>query len=69
MDIEEPKNFHVENSVGEIENLAQKITEMIERINNLVEQVYVAEMRSKDAQIEALISQINRIFYIIRCSL
>ena len=59
VDIEEPKNFHVENSIGEIENLAQKITEMIERINNLVEQVYVAEMRSKDAQIEALISQIQ----------
>ena len=31
VDIEEPKNFHVENSVGEIENLAQKITEMIRK--------------------------------------
>ena len=59
VDIEHPKSFHVSNSVGEIDHLAVKITEMIERINYLVGQIYLTEMRSKDAQIEALISQIN----------
>lgn len=59
VDIENPQSFYVSNSVGEIDHLALKITEMIERINYLVGQIYLTEMRSKDAQIEALISQIN----------
>lgn len=59
VDIEHPQPFYVNNSVGEIDNLAVKVTEMIERINHLVEQIYLVEMRSKDARIEALISQIN----------
>lgn len=59
VDIENPQPFYVSNSVGEIDHLALKITEMIERINYLVGQIYLTEMRSKDAQIEALISQIN----------
>lgn len=59
VDINQPQPFHVTDSVAEVEHLANKFTEMIERINQLVRLVYVAEMRKKDAQIEALISQIN----------
>lgn len=59
VDINHPAPFYVTDSVAEVEHLANKITEMIERINHLVQLVYVAEMRKKDAQIEALISQIN----------
>ena len=59
VDINHPEPFHVTDSVAEVEHLANKITEMTERINHLVRLVYVAEMRQKDAQIEALISQIN----------
>lgn len=42
-----------------MEYLAEKITEMSQKITNLINQVYKAEIKSKDAQIEALISQIN----------
>lgn len=59
VDIENPSPFIVENSVGEIEELGSKITDMIERINLLVKQSYLLEMNKKDAQIEALLSQIN----------
>lgn len=59
VDIEHPQQFYVNNSVGEIDHLAVKVTEMIKRINHLVEQIYLVEVRSKDAQIEALISQLN----------
>lgn len=59
VDIVHPKPFMVKNSVGEIEYLAEKITEMSQKITNLINQVYKAEIKSKDAQIEALISQIN----------
>ena len=59
LDINSPEPFRVTDSVEEVEHLANKITEMIERINHLVRLVYVEEMRKKDAQIEALISQIN----------
>lgn len=59
VDINAPEPFRVTDSVAEVEHLADKITEMIERMNHLVQLVYVAEMRKKDAQIEALISQIN----------
>lgn len=59
VDLNHPQPFHVTESVAEVEHLANKITEMIERMNHLVQLVYVAEMRKKDAQIEALISQIN----------
>lgn len=59
IDIENPSPFIVEQSVGEIEELGNKITEMIERINHLVKQSYLMEMSKKDAQIEALLSQIN----------
>lgn len=59
MDIDQPTVFTVKNSVGEINYLAEKITQMSQRITNLVNQVYKLEIRSKDAQIEALISQIN----------
>lgn len=59
VDIDHPKPFMVKNSVGEIEYLAEKITEMSQKITNLINQVYKAEIKSKDAQIEALISQIN----------
>lgn len=59
IDIDHPKPFTVRNSVGEIEYLADKITEMSVKITNLINQVYKAEIKSKDAQIEALISQIN----------
>lgn len=59
VDIDHPEPFAVENSVGEIEYLAEKITEMSRKITHLINQVYKAEIKSKDAQIEALISQIN----------
>lgn len=59
VDINCPEPFHVTDSVAEVEHLANKITEMIERMNHLVQLAYVAEMKKKDAQIEALISQIN----------
>lgn len=59
VDINHPEPFHVTDSVAEVEYLANKITEMIERMNHLVQLVYVAEVKKKDAQIEALISQIN----------
>ncbi|MDO4339682.1 MAG: sensor histidine kinase [Eubacteriales bacterium] len=59
VDIDDPKPFTVRNSVGEIEYLAEKITGMSRKITNLINQVYKAEIKSKDAQIEALISQIN----------
>jgi len=59
MDIDRPTIFTVNNSVGEINYLAEKITQMSQRITNLVNQVYKLEIKSKDAQIEALISQIN----------
>lgn len=59
VDIDHPKPFKVRNSVGEIEYLAEKITEMSQKITNLINEVYKAEIKSKDAQIEALISQIN----------
>ncbi|HBN55813.1 MAG TPA: hypothetical protein DD414_03475, partial [Lachnospiraceae bacterium] len=54
-----PSSFIVKNSVGEIDYLAEKITKMSCRITHLVNQVYKAEIKRKDAQIEALISQIN----------
>ena len=59
LDIDNPKPVCVRNSVGEIEYLAEKITEMSGRIIRLINQVYKAEIKRKDAQIEALISQIN----------
>lgn len=59
MDIDHPSPFVVKNSVGEIDYLAEKITKMSRRITNLINQVYKAEIKRKDAQIEALISQIN----------
>lgn len=59
IDVDHPKHFTVKNSVGEIDYLADKITEMISKITTLINQVYKAEIKSKDAQIEALISQIN----------
>lgn len=59
LDINHPKPFRVTGGVAEIGYLADKITEMTERINQLVRLVYLEEMRRKDAQIEALISQIN----------
>lgn len=59
IDIDDPKPFRVKNSVGEIEYLAGKITEMSQRIIYLAGLVYRAEIKRKDAQIEALISQIN----------
>lgn len=59
VDIENPTPFIVEQSVGEIEELGSKITDMIGRINHLVKQSYLMEMSKKDAQIEALLSQIN----------
>lgn len=59
VDIEHPSPFVVEDSVAEIEELGNKITDMIERINLLVKQSYLLEMNKKDAQIEALMSQIN----------
>lgn len=59
MDIDRPSSFVVKNSVGEIDYLAEKITRMSCRITNLINQVYKAEIKRKDAQIEALISQIN----------
>lgn len=59
MDIDHPSPFVVKNSVGEIDYLAGKITKMSERITHLINQVYKAEIKRKDAQIEALISQIN----------
>ncbi len=59
MDIDHPTIFTVKDSVGEIGYLAEKITQMSERITNLINQVYKLEIKSKDAQIEALISQIN----------
>lgn len=59
VDIENPNPFVVKNSVSEIEELGSKITEMIDRINHLVKQSYLLEMNKKDAQIEALLSQIN----------
>lgn len=59
MDVDHFTSFAVKNSVGEIDYLAEKITEMSSRITRLINQVYKAEIKSKDAQIEALISQIN----------
>ena len=59
MDIDHPSPFVVKNSVREIDYLADKITKMSRRITNLINQVYKAEIKRKDAQIEALISQIN----------
>lgn len=59
MDIDHPSPFVVKNSVGEIDYLAEQITKMSRRITNLIDQVYKAEIKRKDAQIEALISQIN----------
>lgn len=59
MDIDNPSPFVVKNSVGEIDYLAEKITKMSRRITNLINQVYKAEIKRKDAQIEALVSQIN----------
>lgn len=59
MDLDHPSPFVVKNSVGEIDYLAEKITKMSRRITNLINQVYKAEIKRKDAQIEALISQIN----------
>lgn len=59
MDIDNPSPFVVKNSVGEIDYLTEKITKMSRRITNLINQVYKAEIKRKDAQIEALISQIN----------
>lgn len=59
MDIDHPCSFVVKNSVGEIDYLAGKITKMSHRITNLINQVYKVEIKCKDAQIEALISQIN----------
>lgn len=59
VDIDSPRPFTVKNSVGEIGYLAEKITEMSQKITHLINQVYKAEIKSKDAQIEALISQIN----------
>lgn len=59
MDVDRFTHFAVKNSVGEIDYLAEKITEMSSRITRLINQVYKAEIKSKDAQIEALISQIN----------
>lgn len=59
MDLDNPSPFVVNNSVGEIDYLAEKITKMSQRITNLINQVYKAEIKRKDAQIEALISQIN----------
>lgn len=59
IDVDNPKPFQVKNSVGEIEYLAGKITEMSQKIIHLVGLVYQAEIKRKDAQIEALISQIN----------
>lgn len=59
VDIDHPEPFVVRNSVGEVEYLAEKITEMSRKITNLINLVYKAEIKSKDAQIEALISQIN----------
>lgn len=59
VDIENPNPFVVKNSVSEIEELGNKITDMIDRINHLVKQSYLLEMNKKDAQIEALLSQIN----------
>lgn len=59
IDVDHPKPFRVENSVGEIEYLVGKITEMSQKIIHLVGLVYRAEIMRKDAQIEALISQIN----------
>lgn len=59
LDIDHPSPFVVRNSVGEIDYLADKITKMSRRITNLINQVYKAEIKRKDAQIEALISQIN----------
>lgn len=59
IDIDHPQLFVVKHSVGEVEYLAEKITLMSQKITNLVNQVYKAEIKSKDAQIEALISQIH----------
>lgn len=59
IDIDHPEPIRVENSVGEIEYLAGKITKMSRKIIHLVSLVYRAEIKCKDAQIEALISQIN----------
>ena len=59
LDIDHPSPFVVRNSVREIDYLADKITKMSLRITNLINQVYKAEIKRKDAQIEALISQIN----------
>lgn len=59
VDLDHPKTFQVKGSVGEIEYLAKKITEMCQKIINLLHLVYKAEIKRKDAQIEALISQIN----------
>lgn len=59
IDVDNPEPFRVKNSVGEIEYLAGKITEMSQRIIYLAGLVYRAEIKRKDAQIEALISQIN----------
>lgn len=59
IDIDHPRPFTVKDSVGEIDYLAEKITEMSSKITNLINQVYKSEIITKDAQIEALISQIN----------
>ena len=59
VDINRPEPLHVSKSVGEIVYLADKVTEMIERINSLVRLAFEEERGRKDAQIEALISQIN----------
>lgn len=59
VDIEHFEPMSLPDEVGEIANLRHKFEEMLQRINQLVVQSYRLEIQQRDAQFEALRSQIT----------